>query len=338
MKRIFTLLTLSLSCTFFVVQAQQYDFTVLNEPYIDLDNPISINKDSTWDELDTQIPIGFTMRLFGDKQDSIWFLNDNFLSNLVSFTIEDIFISIIIPYGADLVDRAYDMALEEPTLGSISPVSYQLVGNPGSYIFKLEWKNAGFYESRLANSGSTDFVNFQVWFHEDGDIIEFRYGPNSIDDIALCFDDGEGPSVVLAPSIGLFGTGLEAGQYLDGDPLNPELIDDEELPETPVSLVGLIPDGMVYRFSPRKVATREVLDNSASVKIYPNPTEDFINIDATEYGQTFESIQLLDAQGKLLRTYYNSPNVISVAECIPGLYMLQFISAEGIARKPFVRN
>ena len=76
----------------------------------------------------------------------------------------------IIAHGSDLVDR------DTSGNGSSSPISYTLSGTAPSRIFKLEWKNAGFFNPIDNATSYDDFINLQLWLHEGSDAIEVRFG------------------------------------------------------------------------------------------------------------------------------------------------------------------
>ena len=77
-----------------------------------------------------------------------------------------------VQYGVNLVDRASDTVKWDGMTDSLSPVSYQLGGVPGSRILKVEWKNAGFHMDIAADNKSVDFVNLQIWLYEESNDIE----------------------------------------------------------------------------------------------------------------------------------------------------------------------
>ena len=125
------------------LQAQNYTFLKLNQPYVELVNPVSINQGEIWDDFDVPIAIPFTFNVNGQNFQEL-IMSDSFI------TFEGVLSEIISPMGNDLVDRGFNGD------NSLSPLSYKVEGAVGSRIFKIQWKNCGsFDDSTLAM-----FVNF----------------------------------------------------------------------------------------------------------------------------------------------------------------------------------
>ncbi|HEX4886736.1 MAG TPA: hypothetical protein VFV37_01705 [Luteibaculaceae bacterium] len=76
-----------------------------------------------------------------------------------------------------LVDANYDpnLGAGNQAIPGNSSISYAIEGPAGNRIFKLQYRNVKWFTSQVG-----DFINFQVWIHEVTSLIEFRYGPNSI--------------------------------------------------------------------------------------------------------------------------------------------------------------
>lgn len=78
--------------------------------------------------------------------------------------------------------------------------------------------------------------------------------------------------------------------------------------------------------------------NKESVSMYPNPTDDAINI-AFPSAQN-RTIQLLDVQGRLLQTIETSESTLAIdfSEFPVGIYQLNSISESGIITKRIIKN
>jgi hypothetical protein len=63
---------------------------------------------------------------------------------------------LIIPFGSSLIDRGFGSG------NSQSPLSYQVTGNSGDQIFKIQWENAGFLNEYDALGTLNDYINFQI--------------------------------------------------------------------------------------------------------------------------------------------------------------------------------
>ena len=78
-------------------------------------------------------------------------------------------------------------------------------------------------------------------------------------------------------------------------------------------------------------------DLDASITVYPNPTKGNVNINCNN---TIESVQLYDAQGRLLETdLINQTNtVIDISSKSNGVYFLKVLSDKGILVQKIVKN
>ena len=159
-----------------------YNLSVFSEPYVELTGGTSVNNDDIWDDPTYIVPIGFTFQLNGNAITSLGFNGVGALY-FGNTTNPDI-LSVLFPFEVDLLDRGFVSGTSE------SPISYVVVGSPGSRIFKLEIKNAGSYYEFEA-FGTTDmYFSHQLWLYEGTNLIEFRYGDQLIEDPELFYAEG----------------------------------------------------------------------------------------------------------------------------------------------------
>jgi hypothetical protein len=215
-----------------------YTLTTTNETYTDLVNPISINNGEAWDEPDYEIPIGFPFEILEEPVDELQFTGSG--SGMGAPTQTPYVFANIAPFEADLMDRG---GYEDDDI-SISPISYVVEGAPGNRIFKLEFKNAGSYFEYQTYNTNDMFINFQMWLYEGSNIIQFRFGPSSIDEPDV-FYDGTGGAFVGVLIYDEFDDVLSNIHLLTGNPSDPYL-SSNEMPEP---LNGTPPNGTVYTLS-----------------------------------------------------------------------------------------
>lgn len=90
------------------IQSQSYDFSVSTGTYTDLEGIISLNDSLTWEDPEYVIPIGLDFQYFGSTINEIimdeWGLGAE-LSTEPSDAGEAH--ALLIPYGADIIDRGY---------------------------------------------------------------------------------------------------------------------------------------------------------------------------------------------------------------------------------------
>ena len=315
-----TLLTLILIATLKLgAFAQGYTFTQSLAPYTDLVAPTLITTNSIWDDTSVVVPIGFPFT-FGTNT----FSNVEITSNGVLLFNQGSIDAAIVAYDADLQYLG--------TTTTLSPIGYEITGATGSRIFKVEWKNAGFYDG----SGS-DYVNVQVWISEASNIIETRIGTSNIVNGLDIFGSFGGPANGVAPIID-FTNELLTGVFLQGAPAG----------ATPVTLVnsGTYPflnappaNGTVYRYTPTSLGVAENL-NKANITVFPNPTAEKLHIEGLQGAKGNITVNVYNALGQVVLTLETAPaqllplNVNALAK---GTYLLEMISGNERAAKQFVK-
>jgi len=272
--------------------SQSYTFSATTGTYTGLANPVSLNNGQVWELPDFEIPIGFDFWFFNSSIDSLYFFEDGSGSVLSTSKLQSGLHKLLIPYGTSLIDRGYGTSFSQ------SPLSYELSGDPGSRVLKVEWKNAGFYGDFENNGTSTDYVNFQLWLHETTGHIEIHYGPSLINYPELDFNDESGPSVSLIPSydynLDIFSPN---SLWLEGNPISPLMITSNDF----VFLNGSISPNTIYKFDNLTVSSPGITVNEPVV--YPNPVKNLLNIRLNTELTYPATVLICDITG---RTVYNT--------------------------------
>ncbi|MDX5320912.1 MAG: hypothetical protein LPK45_07375, partial [Bacteroidota bacterium] len=126
----------------------------------------------------------------------------------------------------------------EPHPNKTSYMAYKTVGEAPNRIFKMEWTNWG----TKSDSAEYDSVNYQIWFLENSNAVEFHFGPTYISQSAinggLFVDNHSGPNV------GIFNFFME--HYgITGSANNPQLTISKMM-----TFMDDVPqEGLVYRFT-----------------------------------------------------------------------------------------
>jgi hypothetical protein len=125
-------------------------------------------------------------------------------------------------------------------------ISYKTTGQPGNRILKVQYKYLGF----LNNSDPTYYTNFQVWFYEGEDKLEFHYGPRNILGSGAYIDDGDGGScpgafIILADIFNEDQPTTESGHVLN-TPADPQY--EQFFQSTTCDYQGMPDENDVYRF------------------------------------------------------------------------------------------
>ncbi len=289
--------SLSLSAT---GQTFPYDFTVFNDPYNDLVDPISVSNADVWDDPSYLVSIGFDVQLFDEITSVLAIMAPGAqVFNMNSANPDSV--QALTPYYADIMNANDSM--------SVSPISYQVEGPPGNGVFKLEWKNVGFYNEWTSSNTYMNTTNFQLWLYQNSSIIEFRYGPNTIKSGNIIHFYPTGPLVMLAHNAAFDGSGWQGLWCVSGDPNSP-VISPAPSGTQPLAFQALSaepPSGTVYRFAPTALSMNE--HAASNFRLWPTLTADRIHLSSA----AGETIQIHDATGRrMTTTSSNSINPVSI--------------------------
>ena len=319
-KTTITLQFLLLYVSTFLI-GQSYSFEVRNSEYQELENSISLNEDMVWDDDEFLIPIDIDF-LFFDKP-----LNQLYTDGTVFFSeIDEEKSQVLIPFLADLVDRGI-VDIASSSLQSLSNISYKIEDINGVKILKIEINNAGFY-SDIDDGISSDFVNYQLWLYEGSNNIEIHFGPSSIRDLDIAFDEA-GLRVIFSEEFDSNVEVFAATMLLSGSSLSPNLhLFDSYIfqDEDNFFLDGIPPNGTIYSFSPLTTNTYNIV--SSSIKVFPNPTSNTVGVDLFD-NQILEHIYLINQNGIVVKknTLSNSMNLIDMTS---GIYTLEVQLKSGV--------
>jgi len=326
MKHLFTLLFFSLLAPGIQAQTLPYSITVDQAEYTPLENAISVNNGQIWDDPDIQTPLGFNFQLWGQTTSTLFWFGD-----LTAFNIAGLpgvnTTPALIAYGADLIDRG------DATGISQSPISYKTEGEPGNRIFKMEWKNAGFYE----DDSGTAFTNLQVWLYEGSNDIELHFGPTQLNDQDV-FSDLSGPMIGFIDQFFVANGGLFQNlYYLTGSVDEPTfqsitLAGVDTLYHT---LNGAPDNGLVYRFS-TVVDVEDPAQAAYNVQVFPTLVQDVVTIDISNQSAVSgkqAQFTVTDLTGRVLRNGYVTAErtQVNLSGLPSGMYSVHVFSAAGIA-------
>lgn len=328
MKKITTLCFL---LAFSVISAQiEYDLTVLNEAYVNLEDSTPLSNGEVWDDPGYVVPLGFDFQIGSLTVDTV-FISDDGLGGLVATnpTIDGPEVGLFAPILQDIIDRG------DGSSTSLSPVSFRIDGSVGNRILKLEWNNTGFFD----NSDLQDFVNFQLWLYESGNVIEYRYGPSMINSPNESFEGLSGLQIALIPLLpndDVEGNLEQEAYILSGDPLNPDLIvlstsDDFDNAES-IAITGAVPEGTVYRFSSEQLSLED--ESIIEVNVYPNPTTDFFKI---ESALASYSVHIYNAAGQQISEVFAPMGLYDVSNLSKGVYFVKVFSDTGVTTKRLIK-
>ena len=274
-----------------------YTFSVSTGTYSNLTGSTPINNDegSLWDDPECEVPIGFSFQFYNTSINSIYFdFDDGGL--LIDSNGNEIYV-----FDTDIEDRGNISGTPQ------SPITYKSEGTTGSRIFKLEWKNAGFYDEQDSLNTLNDYINFQLWLYEGSNKIEMHYGANLITNPGIDYWGETGASVGLIDNNG------NSPYILSGNPANPTLNASMYLNGTPLN-------GTIYTFTKNGSGINE--QNDFSTQIFPNPVSN--NLVINTKNNNVVNFKIINYLGQTLieDKISNQHNVINMSSLTKGVYFL----------------
>lgn len=251
-----------------VAQEFPYSFTTYNQAYSPLQESTNLFGDEIWDDPEVFIPIGFDFTLFGNTTDELLLLPPG--AQVVTGIVKGSVTDLMMPYFADVMNA--------DTLEAVSPILYSLEGEPGNLIFKLQWTNVGFYGELFETQTFTNTTNFQLWIYQNGNVVEYRFGDNTIKTPDVIHFAGA-PACLIGNAVALDGSEWGGMWAVAGDPSNPNLLaipsGDQEF-GLEFFLNAEPPSGTVYRFGDFASSVQE--EKMEDIVLWPNPATDAIRI------------------------------------------------------------
>ena len=292
-----------------------YTFTQLTASYVPLVNPISLTAGVTWDDPSLPISTTFPVVINGVTLDIVGI--EGLGATIVGGALSNPnTIYLAAPFEADVIDRGYDSSI------SLSPISYKIEGPTGSRILKIEWKEVGSYgEYDLTGGILTNFISFQAWIYEGTNVIEYRYGANTITNSPLFYDGETGPYIGFATETGANLT----SNLLSGPVANPTLVLTEQ------AVIGTPANGTVYRFTPVGGTGSSVAEQHLrqTLTVFPNPASDILQLQLKN--QVAEAqVQLYDLSGREVKRIQltEMQTTLDISDLAAGMYNLRI---EGVA-------
>lgn len=314
----------------FTTSAQTYTFSVGTNPYVELDNAIYLSPEGeVWDDPEFEFNFPFAFDYFGVNLPA---LTGSFGYGAELFgTNFNLPVPVIVPVFCDPIDLGY------MTDESLSSISYQVVGNSGSRILKVQWKNIGFYGQVVDDATPLDYMNYQAWFYEGSNRIEVRFGPSVITNPFEHFDN-PGPSVFLISTYNFNTDQLGNSYYLYGNPANPtmDLTMDSQVLFTS-NLDGIPADGQTYIFTPGTPSGVGLEKNNITFSIFPNPSTSSLNVLSSNDLEIIE-IQILDISGRVVQTIFNPAQQLNIEDLNIGHYIIKISTQFGEYTEKFMKQ
>lgn len=332
MKKIVLLLICSIAFASNAQNMYPYAFTKSNEPYQDLVGATSLTNGVIWTDTSFTVPICFPFRwALGHRTvNSFELTNFGYLFASVDLdTNQGMIYRMMMPYYVYMCEKAYN-ANTAPQ----SNISYQCAGAYPNRILKIEYKNCGF----AFNSSGQDFTNFQVWFYEGSNVIEYRYGPQMVSDFMMDFLFRSGPGINLIYQMNENNITQEIDynecSYVAGNSATANAVFSTtpfpaSNPPTNFYFDSIPTNGQVFRWTPAvNPNSINSTDDFNTIKVYPIPFNESINI---ENNNEIQYIRLNDLNGRVLiqENVRGNKAELNTKSLSNGVYFLTIIDAKG---------
>ncbi len=304
----------------------QYTFnSTTTNTYQNLDSAISLNVNIPWNN-HFSFPLNYNFDFVLDSQ-SYTSCHVMAGGGLVFLGAEnkELYVFHIPAEGYLLTDRG--------DTTSFSPINYEITGDTGTHILKVEWRNAGFLQTG-STANPNDSVNFQIWLHEATNCIDVHFGPSSASSSSYVGTGGMAFKWFYDNCLSIMG--------LQGAADNPSsLFYNGCLPNFHY-LTGHPSDAVRFSICPEAVSVKEI-QLAEQLDIYPNPASRMLNIDNIPPNFELQSIELSNTLGQLVQQLNYSPISrssiqITLPEQAKGLHFLSIKGANNIVltKKIFV--
>jgi hypothetical protein len=300
----------------------QYSMNTTLINYQEITNPISVNHTTIWDE-NSSFPLYF---------------NFNFIISGQTYTALNVNAGGGLDFpglGSKQLDVFYHpdagaMLSAKGTSPSTSPIKYTIEGAQGSHILKIQWKNAGFKSMCGAPIDTTNSINYQIWLFEQDNHIEIHFGncsaspysygypscgsdPNPGCQIKFRFDQCNNWLDIFGPC------NLPSYTFINNCIWQPAY----HLNGTPNS-------GVTFNIIPSTTGINEF--NESAIKLYPNPVNDFININTTDNNFQIQYATIFNLNGEILKSNLVENNYstrINIDNLQSGIYFLKIEDIDG---------
>ncbi|WP_430613820.1 T9SS type A sorting domain-containing protein [Flavobacterium sp. JP2137] len=327
MKKLLLTFSLALSSAL-ATQAQTYSLNHFDQEYSALTAGITLNANS-WFYHSYDIPLPFAVKVFGDEIKNLSISNGILYAD--SKNTDKIQYQLF-AQSAELLDAGYIFNPGGPATPSESPLKYQVDGVAGNRILKIDVANAVNGNEYFENDTKTMRINFQMWFYEATEQIEFRYGANTITDFDLFFNDYSSNEVKTPNfAVMLAKTILVTNEF---DQEESELIEVYSLQGTSESPTGALSSselgrldsypnsGRVFQFKNANLG----IDKKApgTIALYPNPTTDVLHL-ALDQEVSAVAYTIFNVLGKSVQSgvYQNNQAPILVSDLSQGIYFIK---------------
>lgn len=331
MKKLILSLCSILFTLFSFAQEFPYEFSVLNEEYVELENPISLTNGDIWDDPELTIPLGFDFQFFDYTASNLYISSDFSYGTMLNTTIlKEMTSKFLLPLDLDVIDAGYNNNESE------SEISYEVVGESPNRICKIQWSNCAFWDELDAYGTNNDRVNLQAWFFEGSNDFEFRYGSSILDYPEVNFPD-YGVITGVIETVYLETGAVDNAYLLTGQTASPIVQAFSSQQEALSSeFFGQIPEeGTVYHFGYNFVSVSENDNFNQDIIVYPSVISDHLKFRAKE--KIKYELYNLAGQVVMSGSANQGETKLETSHLESGVYIMNFTDGAYISTKRIIK-
>lgn len=307
-----------------------YSFSYSSGGFEYLVDPIPLSSEEVWSiHFGSSLLLDIDFRIAGELCDRL---------NIGSGVVD------IIPVESEQFVRFnsfFKLLQDRGTDSSLSSISYKIETSliDDGRVLKIEWRNAGIPAGPSFDFIPEDFVDIQVWLHENSNEISLHFGPSHISMGSPLF------SLVTASVTGiklLYGN-VFIGPV--GDGTMPDSVVDYCEPGLCYQNISSHPEeGTIYWFTPIPIMVNTTdVEALVNMSVSPNPTTDIFNVSlAPEQLSEITMLRLVNLVGETIweatNSSLSSSMTVDVKGFPAGIYTLIIDHAEGVIAKKVVKK
>lgn len=310
-----------------ISQPEGYVLTVFIDDYTPLDAPTLVAQSGDFVPypglgllLEKTVPLEFNYQMFDHSTNNLYF---NFHCCLVS----ELLLTQLSNQKTTIMGPRVKLT-NRPGSGLPTNITTQTVGDAGERITKLQWRNFGLQ----GDASQEEYINFQVWIYEQGQVYEYRMGPRNVtSEFYANFVTGK-PTFSFVHNMTNFSTTPTVEGFFYATAMNPPAMNElnnqeytalleNENPE--IGLDHFPTEGTVFRITDGSLVTTRGIMLNDLIEVYPTVTNVRFNVELTH--EVFEgTISLFDLNGKLVfeQQAQSGTHSIEVANLPAGTYIL----------------
>lgn len=321
MKKIYLFALLS-AISFGTLLAQTstpYFLSTFDRGYVPITDGTSLVSDQTWDDPNDNFNLGFEYSFFDRTTETASF--GEHTGGTVELFLNETDSTLT---SQAIVATILDLESRQDYFNEASPIVGKTESTTDGQVFKMEWQNAGFFDTNEEFDNKTDL---QLWLYEADGSFEVHFGPSSFENYNAILTGENWNGFTLGYMEYQEDANNTSGEFYHvGGPDAPTLflntdIDFETIQSSEM-LASYPDDGTVFRFSATPVSTRDVVINPELFKLTNTLATNQINWTLTENKGSAVQYWISSANGQVIEQGKTAQQQLVVGTLPTGLYQI----------------